>query len=188
MFAIKNVILTSLRLSSCSKSTKNLAGFFSNKFVSSIVPNFFSTSVPHSLLRQLPSISTNTSILSSVSSLVPSLFLKKSFPCLEQTRSVTKWSLNKGKRKTVKAVVARFYRLSWGAWIRPMVGRNKRHWSKTAKRKIRSEKHVFCNSTQSTLLDKMVTKYWRKRRFYIDDLYEPYHQREEYSSSAVKPH
>nr|SVE77989.1 EOG090X0J5E [Daphnia lumholtzi] len=142
----------------------------------------------NSLLRQLPSNSTNTSILTSVSSLVPSLFLKKSCPSVQQTRSVTKWSLNKGKRKTVKAVVARFYRLGWGAWIRPMVGRNKRHWSKTAKRKIRSEKHVFCNSTQSTLLDKMVTKYWRKRRFYVDDVYEPYHQREEYSFSAVKPH
>nr|SVE75512.1 EOG090X0J5E [Daphnia dolichocephala] len=114
--------------------------------------------------------------------------IRISFPCIQQTRSVTKWSLNKGKRKTVKAVVGRFYRLGWGAWIRPMVGHSKRHWSKTAKRKIRSEKHVFCNSTQSTLLDKMVTKYWRKRRFYIDDVYEPYQQREEYSSSAVKPH
>lgn len=74
------------------------------------------------------------------------------------------------------------------AWIRPMVGRNKRHWSKTAKQKCRAEKHVFCNATQSTLLDKMVTKYWRKRRFYVDDMYEPYHQREEYPASAVKPH
>nr|SVE89640.1 EOG090X0J5E [Daphnia sinensis] len=188
MLALKNVILTSLRLSSYSKTTNNLVSLFEKRCVSSILPNPFSTSVPNSLIRQLPSNSTNTSILSSVSSLVPSLFLKKSCPSLQQTRSVTKWSLNKGKRKTVKAVVARFYRLGWGAWIRPMVGRNKHHWSKTAKRKIRAEKHVFCNSTQSTLLDKMVTKYWRKRRFYVDDLYEPYHQREEYSLTAVKPH
>lgn len=75
-----------------------------------------------------------------------------------------------------------------GAWIRPMVGRHKHHWRKNAKRKIQAEKHVFCNATQSTLLDKMVTKYWRKRRFYIDDIYEPYHKREEFPLSAVKPH
>nr|SVE84020.1 EOG090X0J5E [Daphnia pulex] len=110
------------------------------------------------------------------------------FPHCFKICHFTKWSLKKGKRKTVKAVVSRFYRLGWGAWIRPMVGHSKRHWSKTAKRKIRGEKHVFCNATQSTLLDKMVTKYWRKRRFYVDDIYESYHQREEYPSSAVKPH
>nr|CAG4649842.1 EOG090X0J5E [Scapholeberis mucronata]SVE94002.1 EOG090X0J5E [Scapholeberis mucronata] len=127
----------------------------------------------------------NSSILPSF----PSLGLN-SLPSsnLQQTRSVTKWSLKKGKRKTVKAVIHRFYRLGWDAWIRPMVGRNKRHWSKNRKRKIQAEKHVFCNSTQSTLLDKMVTRYWRKRRFYVDDIYEPYHQREEFRSSAVKPH
>lgn len=74
-----------------------------------------------------------------------------------------------------------------GAWIRPMVGRDKRHWRKKAKRKIRGEKHVFCNATQSTLLDKMVTKYWRRRKYYVDDIYEPYHTREEFPQSAVKP-
>lgn len=74
-----------------------------------------------------------------------------------------------------------------GAWIRPMVGRNKRKWSKVAKRKVRAERHVFCNATQSTMLDKMVTNYWRKRRFYIDDIYEPYHIREEYPMTATKP-
>nr|CAG4645265.1 EOG090X0J5E [Leptodora kindtii] len=105
----------------------------------------------------------------------------------QQVRSVTKWSLTKGKRKSVKAVTERFYRLSWGAWIRPMVGRNKRKWSKVAKRKVRAERHVFCNATQSTMLDKMVTNYWRKRRFYIDDIYEPYHIREEYPVTATKP-
>lgn len=68
-----------------------------------------------------------------------------------------------------------------------MVGRDKRHWRKKAKRKVRAEKHVFCNATQSTLLDKMVTKYWRRRKYYVDDIYEPYHTREEFPLSAVKP-
>nr|CAG4647882.1 EOG090X05Q1 [Moina brachiata] len=57
--------------------------------------------------------------------------------------NITKWSLQKGKRKAVKAVVKRFYRLAWGAWIRPMVGRDKRHWRKTAKRKIRDEESTM---------------------------------------------
>nr|CAG4643631.1 EOG090X0J5E [Ilyocryptus agilis] len=112
------------------------------------------------------------------------------FPSVQaqQARTVTKWSLTKGKRKTVKAVIKRFYRLHWGAWIRPIVGRHKKHWRKDAKRKIRAEKHVFCNATQSRMLDKMVTKYWRKRRHYVDDIYEPYHQREEFPMTATRPH
>ena len=54
-------------------------------------------------------------------------------------------------------------------------------------RKIRGARHVFCNATQSTLLDKMVTKYWRKPHYYVDDIYRPYHHREEFVKTAVKP-
>nr|CAG4641357.1 EOG090X0J5E [Eulimnadia texana] len=104
------------------------------------------------------------------------------------SRTVTKWSLSKGKRKSVKAVVKRFYRLEWGAWIRTLAGRNKKKWRKTGKRLNRGKKHLFVNATQSTLLDKMVTKFWRRRRFYIEDPYEPYHSREEFPISARKPH
>merc|ERR1711946_2590 len=59
----------------------------------------------------------------SLSSLVPMLTARS--PTIDQTRSVTKWSLNKGKRKSSKAVTERFFRLEWGAWIRPIVGRQK---------------------------------------------------------------
>nr|CAH0099035.1 unnamed protein product [Daphnia galeata] len=167
MFTLRNVLQSALRLSNYSTVSKNLISSHKDKFLLPNVSKFFSVSSSKLAFRnvQNPLIKTNTSLLSSISQLLHPLSVTT--PSLHQTRSVTKWSLNKGKRKTVKAVVARFYRLGWGAWIRPMVGRNKRHWSKTAKRKIRAEKHVFCNSTQSTLLDKMVTKYWRKRRFFI---------------------
>merc|ERR1712071_330120 len=90
------------------------------------------------------------SITSSLSPSVPMLTTRS--PVVDQTRSVTKWSLNKGKRK------------------------------------IRGARHVFCNSTQSTLLDKMVTKFWRKPHYYVDDIYRPYHQREEFVKTAMKPH
>ncbi|XP_050530342.1 39S ribosomal protein L35, mitochondrial [Daktulosphaira vitifoliae] len=106
---------------------------------------------------------------------------------IQQNRNLTKFSLGKGKRKSVKAVVDRFYRLAWGIWIRTKCGRNKKMWKKPASRKRRLRQHVFCNAKQSTLLDKMTTKYWKKRRFYPDDPYEPYHSREEFPFTRKKP-
>lgn len=105
-----------------------------------------------------------------------------------QTRSVTKFSLSKGKRKTVEVVLRKFYRLNWGIWIRGKCGREKRLYTKSARRKRRLRQHVFCNAKQSWLLDSMVTKYWRKPKYYVDDPYEPYHTREEYPKTRQKPY
>lgn len=74
-----------------------------------------------------------------------------------------------------------------GIWIRTKCGRQKKMWKKPAARKRRLRQHVFCNAKQSTLLDKMTTKYWKKRRFYPDDPYEPYHDREEYPYTRKTP-
>lgn len=104
------------------------------------------------------------------------------------SRGLIKFSLNKGgKRKSVKAVRKRFYRLQWGVWIRTMCGRHKKLWKKKSNRKRRLRQHVMCNATQSRLLDKMAGPYWTKRRYYVDDPYEPYHTREEFPHSATKP-
>lgn len=105
----------------------------------------------------------------------------------ETTRTLTKYSWGKGKRKSVKAVLRRFYRLHWGGWVRTRCGKHKKLWKKSSARKRRLRQHVLCNATQSTLLDKMVGKYWTKRKYYVDDPYEPYHSREEYVFSAKKP-
>ncbi|XP_022827426.1 39S ribosomal protein L35, mitochondrial [Spodoptera litura] len=102
-------------------------------------------------------------------------------------RTVTKFSLQKGKRKTVKAAVRRFFRLHWGGWIRSKVGRHKKMWKKSSSQKRRLRQHVFCNSTQSTMLDKMVTKFWKKPKYYVDDPYAPYHTREEFTTTRTKP-
>ncbi|PNF28761.1 39S ribosomal protein L35, mitochondrial [Cryptotermes secundus] len=104
-----------------------------------------------------------------------------------QIRTVTKFSLKKGKRKTVKAVIRRFFRLSWGGWIRTRAGRFRHLWRKSEYQKYRYRQHIFCNATQCTLLDKMVTKYWKRRRYYVDDPYEPYHTREEFPYTRKKP-
>ncbi|XP_049779116.1 39S ribosomal protein L35, mitochondrial [Schistocerca cancellata] len=103
------------------------------------------------------------------------------------TRTVTKFSLKKGKRKSVKAVLKRFFRLHWGIWIRTKAGRHKRMWTKSSNRRRRLRQHVFCNATQSTLLDKMVTKYWKRPKYYVDDPYAPYHTREEFLYTRRKP-
>lgn len=104
-----------------------------------------------------------------------------------QSRSVTKFSLRSGKRKTLKAPLKRFFRLDWGGWIRTRSGRNKKLWKKSHNLKRRLRQHVLVNSTQSWMLDKMVTKYWRKPKYYVDDPYTPYHTREEYFATQKKP-
>lgn len=116
------------------------------------------------------------------------LFSSTIQPCLSsQTRSLTKFSLRKGKRKTVKAVIKRFKRLDWGGWIRTHSGRHKKMWKKSGALKRRLRQHIFVNATQSWLLDKMVTRYWRRPKHYIDDPYAPYHKRNEHPNTRVKP-
>lgn len=104
-----------------------------------------------------------------------------------QVRTVIKFSLRKGKRKSNKAVLKRFFRLHWGGWIRTKAGRHKRLWRKSGKNRLRLKQHVFCTTTQSYLLDKMVTKYWRTPKYYVDDPYTPYHSREEFPLTQRKP-
>lgn len=111
----------------------------------------------------------------------------KNLVILTDTRNVTKYSFRKGKRKSVKAVLKRFYRLNWGIWIRRLCGSHKKLWKKSPPRKRRLRQHVFCNASQSMLLDKMVGSYWRKPKYYVDDPYEPYHTREEFSITSTKP-
>ncbi|XP_054725863.1 39S ribosomal protein L35, mitochondrial [Anastrepha obliqua] len=104
----------------------------------------------------------------------------------QPSRSLTKFSLNKGKRKSVKAVLKRFKRLDWGIWIRTHTGRNKKMFKKSKELRRRLRQHIFTNSTQSYLLDKMVTSFWRRPKHYIDDPYAPYHKRDEFFATKSK--
>lgn len=101
-------------------------------------------------------------------------------------RTVTKFSLRSGKRKSVSAAINRFKRLDWGGWIRTRCGRHKKIYKKRANRKHRLRQHVLVNKTQAWLLDKMVTKFWKRPKYYIDDPYEPYHERT-YLYASRKP-
>ncbi|XP_042300643.1 39S ribosomal protein L35, mitochondrial, partial [Sceloporus undulatus] len=104
----------------------------------------------------------------SVTPLLPSIFH-------QPTRTLIQFSLRKGKRKTVKAVVDRFLRLHCGLWLRRRAGYKKKLWKKNARRRKRLREHVFCNKTQSKLLDKMTTSFWKRRNWYVNDPYQKYH-------------
>ncbi|KAL4694149.1 hypothetical protein H8959_013414 [Pygathrix nigripes] len=56
-------------------------------------------------------------------------------------------------------------------------GYKKKLWKKTPARKKRLREFVFCNKTQSKLLDKMTTSFWKRRNWYVDDPYQKYHDR-----------
>uniref|UniRef100_A0A8D0DTF7 Large ribosomal subunit protein bL35m n=1 Tax=Salvator merianae TaxID=96440 RepID=A0A8D0DTF7_SALMN len=83
----------------------------------------------------------------------------------QQVRTLIKFSLRKGKKKTVKAVVKRFLRLHCGLWLRRKAGYKKKLWKKSASRKKRLREHVFCNKTQSKLLNKMTSAFWKRRNW-----------------------
>ncbi|XP_054766500.2 large ribosomal subunit protein bL35m-like isoform X1 [Lytechinus pictus] len=95
----------------------------------------------------------------------------------QPNRTVIRFSKNKGKKKTVHAVIDRFYRLDNGLWVRTQAGRAKKLWKKSPRRRHRLKQHIFCNKTQSKMLDRMVSGYWKKRRHYLDDPFEQYHDR-----------
>ncbi|XP_023690164.2 large ribosomal subunit protein bL35m [Paramormyrops kingsleyae] len=109
-------------------------------------------------------------ILYSAARLSPSLLA-------QPARTLTYYSLKKGKRKTVKAVVKRFLRLHCGLWLRRKAGYKKKLWKKKSVRKKRLREHVFCNATQSRMLNKMTTSFWKRRNWYLDDPYQKYHDR-----------
>lgn len=103
--------------------------------------------------------------------------LKASIPYYNSSRTVVRFSMRRGRPKTVKQVIYRFFRLHSGIWIRTFAGRKKRLWKRNVETRQRFRYHIFCNKTQSRMLDKMVTGYWKKPRHYVDDPYAPYHLR-----------
>ncbi|XP_019381720.1 PREDICTED: 39S ribosomal protein L35, mitochondrial [Gavialis gangeticus] len=125
-----------------------------------------------SAAKALPSAGNlpRASLVSRITPLLPSLLQ-------QPVRTLTYFSLRKGKRKSVKAVVERFFRLHCGLWLRRRAGYKKKLWKKSAARKKPLKEHVFCNKTQSKLLDKMTTAFWKRRNWYVNDPFQKYHDR-----------
>ncbi|XKL63525.1 hypothetical protein PGB90_005889 [Kerria lacca] len=92
-----------------------------------------------------------------------------------------------GKRTSCAMIPKQFYRLNWGIWIRTKCGRDKTIHKKHTGRMRRLRKHVFCNAQQSRLLDRLSAPWFKKRHYFIDDPYEPYHTRDEFLYTRNKP-
>ncbi|XP_033621147.1 39S ribosomal protein L35, mitochondrial isoform X1 [Fukomys damarensis] len=139
----------------------------------------------HFSLTDTPVVSSAPRLVTSVRNLTygySGMILNRVAPLLPNVlmvpvRTLTYCSTRKGKRKTVKAVIYRFLRLHSGLWLRRRSGYKKKLWKKTAARKRRLREMVFCNKTQSKLLDKMTTSFWKRRNWYVDDPYQKYHNR-----------
>ena len=97
-------------------------------------------------------------------------------PLVQPSRSRVYFSKEDGLPRSVAAVPERFFRLGNGQWIRTLAGKGKKLWRKTARRKHRMQQHLFVNGQQCRLLDAMVNKEYKRRTFYADDPYEPYHR------------
>jgi len=84
------------------------------------------------------------------------------------------YNLHDGERKNLAAVVARFKRLDWGAWIRPRAGRDKKRWKKNTKQLMENEKHVFCKPYHKRRFDRAVTMEIKEQRHIPEDPYKVY--------------
>lgn len=87
---------------------------------------------------------------------------------------VTLFDLEDGERKSLSAVVMRFKRLDWGAWIRPRAGRDKKRWKKSRTQLTENEKHVFCMPYHKRRFDRAVTTEYKEIRHIPDDPYKVY--------------
>lgn len=96
---------------------------------------------------------------------------------LQQQRNVIYFTHSQGKFRSNKAVLRRFYRLNWGAWIRPRAGRHKHLWRKPYYLRWWAKQHVFCTDEQNKVLEQMVSARYKKPTYFVDDPYEPYQKR-----------
>ncbi|XP_004691439.1 PREDICTED: 39S ribosomal protein L35, mitochondrial [Condylura cristata] len=161
-------ILASSTYQNCAKNAYFSSSLFTQHFSHIQIP-VFSAPTLTTPVRNLTYGHTST-ILNRFAPLLPNVL---KLP----VRTVTYFSSRKGKRKTVKAVIYRFLRLHSGLWLRRKAGYKKKLWKKTPARKKRLREFVFCNKTQTKLLDKMTTSFWKRRNWYADDPYQKYHDR-----------
>jgi len=95
-------------------------------------------------------------------------------------RSIVKVS-KKGKLKTSKMITQRFRRLGNGIWMRKQGGYKKKIHVKILRKRIihkvyRRRQLVMCDLRQSRMLDNMVSPYYKKQKWIVEDPYKGYNQ------------
>ncbi|GAV08797.1 hypothetical protein RvY_18440 [Ramazzottius varieornatus] len=98
-------------------------------------------------------------------------------PLLVPSRTFIKFDDKEGRKISDPDVLERFYRLTWGGWIKKKMGSNKRVWKMSHRRYRRKDQHVLVSKRYSKMFDRMVTQYYRQPTYFINDPYEPYNKR-----------
>ncbi|KAG8034103.1 hypothetical protein G9C98_008584 [Cotesia typhae] len=132
-------------------------------------------------------IKTNSSWSKSTTTLPIFNSVNTSLKLQSPARGIIRYNRSRGKRGKVRTVLKRFFRLNWGIWIRTRSARHRKIWTKKQARIRRLRQHVFTNASQSWMLDKMVSPYFRKPKYWVDDPYNPYHSRENFWTTRRKP-
>uniref|UniRef100_A0A0N5A8M4 39S ribosomal protein L35, mitochondrial n=1 Tax=Syphacia muris TaxID=451379 RepID=A0A0N5A8M4_9BILA len=82
-----------------------------------------------------------------------------------------------GRKRPCQDVLDRFKRLNNGLWIHMRPGNHKlRYWKDETYQKT-SEYYETCTKEECFMLDRMMTPFWLRPHYYINDPYEPYHER-----------
>lgn len=68
-----------------------------------------------------------------------------------------------------------------------LAGRHHHIWKKSARERTRALQHFMVTHKQAIKLEKMTTRLWRRPRYYPEDPYEPYHNRDYYYATKRKP-
>lgn len=93
------------------------------------------------------------------------------------------------KRHTDPRGFDRFYRLNWGGWIRARGGRGSKMWQKDGPKMWWTKQHILCSQKQTETLEKMFAQKYRKKKFFVDDPYETYEERDlEFVPYGHKPY
>ncbi|KRZ12626.1 DNA damage-binding protein 1 [Trichinella pseudospiralis] len=89
-----------------------------------------------------------------------------------------RFSPEDGRKVPCTDVLNRFKRLNTGMWIR--------RYMKDEPWLTNSLAHKTCTPLECQILEKMVSRFWQRPRYYVDDPYEPYNQRYGISESLPK--
>uniref|UniRef100_A0A0N4U6E2 39S ribosomal protein L35, mitochondrial n=1 Tax=Dracunculus medinensis TaxID=318479 RepID=A0A0N4U6E2_DRAME len=96
--------------------------------------------------------------------------------CMSRTVCVL-FDPKEGRKRPAQDVLDRFKRLNSGMWIRCVAGRNKLRYAKNETFQTTSLYYETCTKEQCFMLDRMMTPFWLRPKYYVNDPYEPYHVR-----------
>uniref|UniRef100_F1L125 Large ribosomal subunit protein bL35m n=1 Tax=Ascaris suum TaxID=6253 RepID=F1L125_ASCSU len=92
-----------------------------------------------------------------------------------------------GRKRPSQDVLDRFKRLNNGMWIRAHPGRTKLRYTKDEVFQKTSMYYETCTKEQCWMLDRMMTPFWLRPKYYINDPFEAYHVRHGIRSPRVGP-